>query len=231
MSSVSIDAYEGAVFLQPYRAVYVEVPKVACSSIKLALAEMLGLDVTAVGGNPHKLTFPVPPSRPKVPGSLYSSMFSFAFVRSPWDRLVSCYRDKILGEAPDFTGFDPKRGVAHCLARFDVFKAGMPFERFVEAIAGIPDESADPHFRSQHSFITDEHGEIGVDFVGKFESLTSDWLAVCEQIGLPSHALPRVQAVSTPRRYVEYYNPTMQKVVQNRYREDIELFGYEFGNE
>jgi len=50
-----------AVALTAYRAVYVEVPKVACSSIKIALAGLLGVDLEAAGGNPHAAAFPEPP--------------------------------------------------------------------------------------------------------------------------------------------------------------------------
>lgn len=85
-----------AVLLEAYNAVYIEVPKVACSSIKIALASLLGIDLDALGGNPHEVDFPAP--RTLAGPGLYAGLFTFAFVRNPWDRLVSCYRDKIMGE-------------------------------------------------------------------------------------------------------------------------------------
>jgi hypothetical protein len=103
--------------------VYVEVPIVACSSIKIVLARLLNVDLVRVGDNPHQASFPQPP-----PGVLLPR--------------------QILAQAPDFTEFHPSRRVAFCLARFSAFQAGMSFEQYVEAVSGIPDVDADGHFRN-----------------------------------------------------------------------------------
>ena len=36
----------------------------------------------------------------------------------------------------------------------------MSFDDFVQAVASIPDDRADEHFRSQHSFVTNTEGVI-----------------------------------------------------------------------
>lgn len=216
-----------AVWLEAYSAVYIEVPKVACSSIKIALASVLGIHLAATGGDPHKVLFPEPLVQPGP--MLCPGLFSFAFVRNPWDRLVSCYRDKILGHVLDFTAFHPERGVACCLARFDAFRPGMPFDAFVRAVAAIPDREADDHFRSQHSFATNAAGEIAVDYVGRFETFGSGFEQVCRKLGLPALKLPCVQSVSTPRPYVDYYTPETRDLVAVRFHEDVSLFRYTFG--
>jgi hypothetical protein len=218
---------EISVLLADHDAVYVEIPKVACSSIKLALAGLLGIDLEPVHGNPHEARFPAPPS-PSTSGPLWPDLFSFAFVRNPWDRLVSCYRDKIIGEAPDYTSFDPERGVARCLARFDAFKPGMSFDDFVEVVAGIPDEEADEHVRAQWTFIADRDGDIAVSFVGRFENLAHDFRLACARAGLPDLDLPRAQACCSPARYSRYYSSTTRDLVAERFQKDVELFGYEF---
>lgn len=216
-----------AVWLEASSAVYVEVPKVACSSIKIALASLLGMDLRPSGGDPHKARFPEPPVRQPGP-TLYPGLFSFAFVRNPWDRLVSCYRDKILGEVRDFTALDPVRGVAFCLARFDDFRPGMSFEAFVRAVSAIFDQEADEHFRSQHSFVTNAAGKLAVDYVGRFETLDRDFRRVCEKLGRPDLKLPVVQAANPRRRYTEYHTPETRDLVSERFREDIRLFEYTF---
>jgi chondroitin 4-sulfotransferase 11 len=222
------DAARTAVLLEAQRAVYIEVPKVACSSIKIALASLLAIDLETAGGNPHHVSFPEARSQPGP--CMYPGLFAFAFVRNPWDRLVSCYRDKIRGEVPGFTNFHTTRQVAYCLARFDTFRAGMTFDEFVEAVASILDDEADDHFRSQHTFLTNSSGELGLDYVGRFERLERDFDWVCQRLGLRNLTLPFVQAVCTPRNYTEFYTPVTRRLVGDRFGKDIDLFRYDFGS-
>jgi chondroitin 4-sulfotransferase 11 len=119
--------------------------------------------------------------------------------------------------------------VANCLARFDAFVAGMPFDDFVAAVASIPDAKADEHFRSQHTFLTDRKGRLTADFVGRYERLADDFRIVQQRTGLPDIELPRLQAARSAARYAAYYTPRTRAIVADRYRRDIEMFGYEFG--
>lgn len=222
---------EIAVYLEHYDAVYVEIPKVASTSLKVALAPLVGVDLEASGGNPHVVDFPCPPETSRSDGDrLYPGLFAFSFVRNPWDRLLSCYRDKIGGEVDGFTRFTVRPGVADCLAGFDVFFANMSFEQFVRAVASIPDCEADEHFRSQSTFLMTEAGRLGVDFVGRYENLQSDFRDVSQRIGLPpAIALPRLQAARHTADYVDYYTEDARKIVADRFREDIETFAFHFG--
>src|SRR5215468_5087192 len=174
-----------AILLEPYRAVYVEIPKVAFTSIKTALAEILGISLRSTGGDPHRLGWPTAEISSSHSAPLFPGLFAFAFVRNPWDRLVSCYRDKIRGEVDGYTYFTIRPGVANCLARFDAFVPGMSFSDFVAAVSSIPDEEADAHFRSQHTFLANDEGKISVDFLGRFERLADDFRLVQKRIGLP----------------------------------------------
>lgn len=214
---------EQRILLAPWRAVYVDIAKVASSSIKATLAALLGLD--GADRNPHEVDFPRPPAAEPTDGRVFPGLYSFAFVRNPWDRLVSCYRDKIRGEVDDFTGF-AESGVAHCLAHYGVFSADMTFTDFVHAVVAIEDAEADEHFRSQAHSLTDPAGALAVDFVGRFENLDSDFARVVRTIGLPQDTrLPRLQAASKADA-MSYYTPSTVEIVRRRYRRDVELFGY-----
>jgi Sulfotransferase family len=216
------------VWLERYRAIYLEIPKVACTSIKTALAPLAGVRLEDSGGNPHEAPWPRPPGEPGREGPLFPGWFTFAFVRNPWDRLVSCYRDKIRGEVDGFTSFTIRPGVANCLARFDAFVAGMSFEDFVRAVASIDDAAADEHFRSQCAFVTDAGGALAVDFVGRYERLAEDFGHVARVINLPPIELPRLQAARTMAAYASFYSAEAQRLVAHRYARDIEMFGYTF---
>lgn len=200
-------------FLMPaHKGAYVEIGKVACSSIKVFIADQLGIPLNR--GDPHVTELPVAELK-----ELPADYFVFAFVRNPWDRLVSCYRDKIGGEPGEFTHLEG-HGVAACLSTSEAFYAGMSFADFVAAVAEIPDEQADEHFRSQHTFLSGR-----VDFVGRFECLQSDFSHVLTRLGIQGR-LGHRQASSRRVDYRRFYTPTTSKAVTTRYAEDIDRFGY-----
>lgn len=211
------------IVLSPYSAVYVDIAKVASSSIKRVLAELLGLECP--DENPHEAAFSYS-EQSAIEQAADSRLFTFAFVRNPWDRLVSCYRDKIVGEVTDFTRFGAS-GVARCLERFDTFHAGMSFEDFVQAVAAIPDPDADEHFRSQADYLTDHDNRIIVDFIGRYENLQADFAKVARRLKLPIQVLPRLQSAPS-RRYADFYDTNTQSLVAARYARDIALFNYSF---
>ena len=77
--------------------------------------------------------------KPRVVAEM-NDYFRFGFVRNPWARLYSCYRDKILGPT--------LRDQQFILGHFG-FTPGMAFADFVRGVAEIPDEEADGHFVGQ----------------------------------------------------------------------------------
>lgn len=218
---------EITVYLKPFNAVYVEIPKVACTSLKVAIAQLLGLELTRYGGDPHQVEFPSIECNTNA-SSLFPGYFSFAFVRNPWDRLVSCYRDKIAGEVDGFTYSTIRPGIADCLARFDAFAPGMGFGDFVNAVASIPDSEADAHFRSQYTFITNSEEAIAVDYLGRYETLSKDLDAIQQRAGIPTFSLSRLQAARTHIAYSDYYTDKTRKIVAERYARDIEILGYQY---
>ncbi len=70
------------------------------------------------------------------------------------------------------------------------------------------------------------HATSGLDFVGRFEQLDSDFGAICAKLGLAA-ILPRLN-VSKRGSYRSYYDAASRTLIADRYAEDIEKFEYQF---
>jgi chondroitin 4-sulfotransferase 11 len=214
------------------KVVYHPIPKVACSSVMSACVDALEIDFPPGEWKPevfqtrkwdHLFDRPSIVAEDRPLPRRFDKYWSFAFVRNPWDRLVSCYSEKI---RPDGDPENFINGVSRVLASFGVFEAGMSFERFAREVAQIPDEEAEPHFLSQHKFIVNHEGDLIVDFLGRFETLDQDFDVVRQRIRAPVE-LPHL--LRSPRgHYRDYYSSDLADIVGERYAEDIARFGYAF---
>ena len=69
---------------------------------------------------------------------------------------------------------------------------------------------------------------VMVDVVLRYESLATDFTALCHELGLPCEALPVVNTSKRGRDCRAYYNEQTRSMVEEFYRSDIEAFGYSF---
>ena len=133
----------------------------------------------------------------------WNRMFSFAFVRNPWDWELSHYRH---------------------ICRQKSHKHHDTVSQF--GFSDFLRWRSDGRFKLQQSFIT-HNGEIAVDFVGRFENLASDFGYVCQRIGIRASRLPRLNAAPTDDFRAHYCDRDVQTVA-SMYRDDIVRFGYAF---
>lgn len=216
-----------------HRFVYFVVQKVACSSIKTALLPLFDFEESGPRLVREDQTTAVHPlftesryqlqNREFLNGlenGRYDSYFKFSFVRNPWDRLVSCYLQKL----------DPEG--QHVRKRYLglTLREGASFRQFAEAVCEVSDEEANSHFRSQHVALYNEDGELLPDFTGRFENLQEDFALVGAKIGAPRLELPHLTpSLSRKGRYYrDFYDAELEERVGERFRKDIELFGYCF---
>lgn len=99
----------------------------------------------------------------------------------------------------------------------------MPFSEFVETVYQIPDDTADPYYRGQYINLTASEGVIIPDFIGRFETLASDFGYVMERIGY-SAKLPHL--TRSPDRRGEYYDKRLRELIAERFARDFETFDY-----
>jgi len=146
----------------------------------------------------------------------YEEYFKFTFVRNPYDRVVSCWKNKVCDREGDNT-VRLKHGI----------DKNTPFKEFVKVIHGIPDIRADRHILPQHKFLVDKKGKLIPDFIGKFENLEKDYKYVMKKLGVKNPPrLPRENKSKRKKSYRSYYDEETRRLVYERYKKDFELFGY-----
>ena len=144
----------------------------------------------------------------RMPKEKFDRYFKFAFVRNPWERLVSEYE------------FILKSQTHGRHAR--VKKLGG-FKQFI--YMQIPRRDA-----YQVNMLCDRQGTLLMDFIGKMENLESDWQTVCDRIGIPVQKLPRKKFIKR-EHFSKYYNDETRQLVARHWAREIELFDYSFDDQ
>lgn len=135
----------------------------------------------------------------------FDTYYKFTFVRNSWARFYSWYNNVITDERHRTKLKVPKDAT---------------FRWFVDNRLNT--------LRDQLFYIKDFDGSIGVDFIGRFESVQDDFKIVCDKLGIADSALPRHNK-SLNQDYIEHYDQYLLERVQQRYQADIEHFGFAFG--
>lgn len=64
-------------------------------------------------------------------------------------------------------------------------------------------------------------------FIGKVENINTEFVDVCQQVGLPKLNIPKINQTNH-RSYQNYYNDGLKEKVFQIYSQDFELFDYKF---
>ncbi len=148
--------------------------------------------------------------RALVPAAIWNESFKFAFVRNPWDRLVSWYH--MCMQVPT-----PNRFAAYIRQNAPTFG-----DFITRTTTGMGARTT----RNQLDYVSGDNGELIVDFIGRYEQLQSDLDTVGERLGFPA-TLPHLNR-SAHRDYREYYTTETREIVAARFARDVQQFGYRF---
>ncbi|MEC4983956.1 MAG: sulfotransferase family 2 domain-containing protein [Oscillatoria sp. PMC 1068.18] len=141
----------------------------------------------------------------------YKKFYKFAFVRNPWDWQVSYYHFTL-------------KETTHI--RHELVKSMSGFEEYLEWVIATKNPFPKGATKLQKDIITDYNGNIIVDFVGRYETLATDFNRVCKILNLDV-SLPHLNK-SNHRDYTSYYTEKTKKLVAEHFQADIDLFGYTF---
>ena len=225
---------------RPFQCLFVHVPKTAGQSVEQFFMDRLGLDwdrdraEVMLGDNPDRsrgtqklahLSAAEYVEDGFVAAEEFARLFTFSFVRNPYERIVSEYL-------------------------YRNYFAHRSFRDFV--LHRLPGPGWDDDYRHvmpQYEMLHDAEGRLLVDFVGRFENLQRDFAEVCGRLGIENPELPhrnpsnkrsrnlkrRVRnfvfrnGEGGKRHYTEYYDDETRAAVAALYRKDLEAFDYGFG--
>jgi len=174
---------------------------------------------------------------------IFDNYYKFAFVRNPWDKIVSEFMNHYRIYCSDFEDYvDKVKVIVEYLNDNFTFDLEAPFyENYSRITFNVlhnkdldypfkpwPGEEViiDPHFFPQHLFTHDEDGGLLVNTVGSFEDYDKNAEEILEHLG----AAQPIQQVNSSNRgpYQTIHTDKTKDIVSKIYNTDIEVFGYEF---
>lgn len=207
-----------------YRYIYVETPKVACTTIKriLQVAEVDG-DLPRLAEDVHdRGQSPLPQIRdvPEAFQQLYEdpATFRFCFVRNPFSRALSCYLDKFVQNETERRRLSAQLGVSG--------DRQLTFREFLMAVKDQADFEREPHWIPQSYLLQPDR--LKYDFIGRFEFVGSQIDSLMDRLGFPQthweKRAPHATAASENLR--SYYGAEEIELVREIYEQDFKSFGY-----
>ena len=121
--------------------------------------------------------------------------FTASFVRNPYDIVVSAWHNK-----------------------------EQSFEQFVMEEVATRKNVISRH-GCQLDYLSDEDGNLLVDWIGRYEHFERDWEKFCYLAKVGSLPLKKLNS-SWKQPYKEYYNERTYLTVTNIYKKDLDYFGY-----
>ena len=149
--------------------------------------------------------------RAVLPDDEWEAAYKFAFVRNPFDKVVSQYLYRV------------RKNRTHLRSR------PMSFPDWVRLTLAERDpryRDVERPFLPQTEWLDDGSGGIAVDFVGRFERLEEDFAILARELGVEAD-LPWLNA-SERGPYRDYYTPEATEIVREAFSSDLAEFGYEF---
>lgn len=199
-----------------HRFIFIHIPKCAGTSISAELSRMRGDNTRVTAATKHE-TLGEFLANWRSRKSIFfrkdpATYYRFSFVRNPWVRMFSFYNYLL------------KRG-----RRRDIDAFGS-FEDFLEKT-----ENSDALVKQHRSlkpmceFLRDEQDEFAMDYLGHLEHLTEDLAVISSELGIKV-SLPHLnKSAASSLDYRDAYNDKSIEIVARRFSEDIEQFGYVFG--
>ena len=199
-----------------HRFIFFAVPRTGTHAIRTALGPTLGEDDWQQQSLTAQVRLPIASLarfnhghltmrqiQASLPPRVWRDYFKFAFVRNPYDRFVSV------------CAMLNKRNPVYRGRETAFMKRALTVPRFRQRVL----------VRPQVDMLANETGEIGMDYVGRYETLQESFAAVCRQIRVAESDLEQSNATDH-EAFASYYDDELAAAVTAFYRRDFEVFEY-----
>jgi hypothetical protein len=149
--------------------------------------------------------------RMRVPPQAWPDHLRFTFVRDPYARFVSAWRDKIVRGRPGSGIREPA-----------LLETLSDFDRFVDWVLAQDPERINVHFRPQTMLVPDN-----VDFIGRVESFDADLRHLFGRLGLGDlPEVPHQNRSTWGKRPDPVLTPDRLEGFNRYFGDDFRRFGY-----
>lgn len=235
MSSIHPRQLNHLIVDKKHKVVYCYIPKVACTSWKKIMAQLVNLNYK--GTSVHKLRFDLLSYHSKSDVlHILNNYYKFMFVRDPYSRLLSAFKDKFSKKSSDiYVKYERiiKRTVRLKLvgdANTRTSQKDINFEAFILYLIDISQKGGrlNEHWRQYYKLCFP--CQINYDFIGHYETLEEDARFALQNAGVDELvAFPPVSYTSTKDDLRHFYSevpPEYISKLQSMYGADFEMFGY-----
>jgi hypothetical protein len=140
----------------------------------------------------------------QISSDIFDSYYKFGFVRNPWDWQISLYRYML--KRPNH-------------AQHEIAKGFKDFKEYL-------DWRVHEDLNLQKEFFFSEDGENLTDFIGKMETLNSDFDKICKQINVNASLSHLNPSRKKDDPISNYYDEDDVQLIAEAFAEDIKLFDY-----
>jgi hypothetical protein len=213
---------------EKYKYIYIETPKVCCSTIKRTLVSYeISPRVINDGESVHT-------AATKELGSIknYETLgellrsdeyFKFCFIRNPYSRLLSCYLNKFTSENSHFDDW----------AKSIELDSNLPisFEDFVTALTKGSNLQVNGHWAPQTELLGFDVNGFKFDFIGRMDDFTADFELVKNKIfnlkrNTSFEKDNRSSVTSAGKKIEKYLNDESRQIIQKLYKDDFDNLLY-----
>ena len=136
----------------------------------------------------------------------YEAYYKFTFVRNPWARAYSWYKN---------------------IMRDEIHRRNYKITGDLSLRDFLREQVGKRSLRPQTDWLESMDGSIKLDYIGRFETLHEDMAKICSAMNISVPDLPH-EVKGTSDGYAAHYDEESIAIISDTYRREIELFDYTF---